>query len=88
MQVARDCNQAGGLDTLASRILGQQVRIGRPLRVHGLPLSATGPEFASAVGLSLFAAHPQDEWWDFEIPVDRYPARSLRRAVRWFRDNW
>lgn len=81
-------SQIMGLDGLASRILGQQVRLGRPLRVHGLPQSATGPGFAGSVGLSLFAAHPQDEWWDFEIPVDRYPARSLRRAVKWFRDNW
>ncbi|MDE4134424.1 cell division protein FtsA [Phaeobacter sp. QD34_3] len=81
-------SQIMGLDALASRILGQQVRLGRPLRVHGLPQSATGPGFASAVGLSLFAAHPQDEWWDFEMPVDRYPARSLRRAVKWFKDNW
>ena len=55
---------------------------------HGLPQAATGPGFASAVGLSLFAAHPQDEWWDFDIPADRYPARSLKRAVKWFRDNW
>ncbi len=81
-------SQIPGLDGLAARILGQRVRLGRPLRVHGLPQAATGPGFASAVGLSLFAAHPQDEWWDFDIPVDRYPARSLRRAVRWFRDNW
>ncbi len=81
-------SQIPGLDGLASRILGQQVRLGRPLRVHGLPQAATGPGFASAVGLSLFAAHPQDEWWDFEIPLDRYPARSFKRAVKWFRDNW
>ena len=81
-------SQILGLDGLASRILGQQVRLGRPLRVHGLPQAATGPAFAGAVGLSLFAAHPQDEWWDFEIPVDRYPGQSLWRAVKWFRDNW
>ncbi|MFW2588264.1 cell division protein FtsA [Sagittula sp. SSi028] len=81
-------SQIPGLDGLASKILGQQVRLGRPLRVHGLPQAATGPGFAGVVGLSLFAAHPQDEWWDFEIPVDRYPARSLKRAVQWFRDNW
>jgi cell division protein FtsA len=81
-------SQIPGLDGLASRILGHQVRLGRPLRVHGLPQSATGAGFASAVGLCLFAAHPQDEWWDFEIPVDRYPARSLKRAVKWFKDNW
>ncbi|MEL6315804.1 MAG: cell division protein FtsA, partial [Pseudomonadota bacterium] len=81
-------SQVPGLDGLASRILGQQVRLGRPLRVHGLPQAATGPGFASAVGMCLFAANPQDEWWDFEIPTDRYPARSLRRAVKWFKENW
>ncbi len=81
-------SQIMGLDGLATRILGQRVRLGRPLRVHGLPQSATGPGFSSAVGLSLFAAHPQDEWWDFEIPVDTYSARPFKRAMRWFRDNW
>lgn len=81
-------SQILGLDGLASRILGQQVRLGRPLRVQGLPQAATGPSFSTSVGLSLFAAHPQDEWWDFQIPVDRLPARSLRRAFKWFKDNW
>ena len=81
-------SQIPGLDGLASRILGSQVRLGRPLRVQGLPQAAIGPNFSSAVGLTLFASHPQDEWWDFEIPADRMPARTLRRAVRWFRDNW
>ena len=81
-------SQIPGLDGLASKILGQQVRLGRPLRVQGLPQAATGPAFSGAVGLTLFAAHPQDEWWDFEIPAEKYPARSLRRAVKWFKDNW
>ncbi|MEZ5770289.1 cell division protein FtsA [Defluviimonas denitrificans] len=81
-------SQIPGLDMLAARILGQNVRLGRPLRVQGLPQAATGPSFSSTVGLCLFAAHPQDEWWDFEIPAERYPARSLRRAMKWFKDNW
>ncbi|MBN2629127.1 MAG: cell division protein FtsA [Rhodobacteraceae bacterium] len=81
-------SQIPGLDGLASRILGQRVRLGRPLRVQGLPQAATGAAFSSAVGLCLFAAHPQDEWWDFEIPTERYPARSLKRVVKWFKDNW
>ena len=81
-------SQIPGLDGLAAKILGQRVRLGRPLRVQGLPQAATGPAFSGAVGLCLFAAHPQDEWWDFDIPADRYPARSLKRAVKWFKDNW
>lgn len=81
-------SQIPGLDGLASKILGQQVRLGRPLRVQGLPQAATGPAFSAAVGMTLFAANPQDEWWDFEIPTDRYPSKSFRRAVKWFKDNW
>ncbi|MFZ5752046.1 MAG: cell division protein FtsA [Pseudomonadota bacterium] len=81
-------SQLPGIDGLAARILGQTVRLGRPLRVQGLPQAATGAAFAASVGLCLFAAHPQDEWWDFEIPAERYPARSLRRAMKWFKDNW
>ncbi|MQY41040.1 cell division protein FtsA [Epibacterium sp. SM1969] len=81
-------SQIMGLDGLASRILGHQVRLGRPLRVQGLPQSAAGPSYAAAVGLCLLAAHPQDEWWDFEMPVDRHSKGSFRRAVRWFKENW
>ena len=81
-------SQIPGLDGLAARILGQNVRLGRPLRVQGLPQAATGAGFSSTVGLALFAACPQDEWWDFEIPAERLGGRSLKRAIRWFRDNW
>jgi len=81
-------SQIPGLESLATKILGQQVRLGRPMRVQGLPQAATGPAFAASVGLCLHAAKPQDEWWDFEIPAENYPARSLKRAVKWFKDNW
>jgi len=77
-----------GLDKLATRILGGRVRLGRPLRVQGLPSNVTGPGYSALVGLCLTAAHPQDECWDFEIPSDRYAGRSVRRAVKWFRENW
>jgi cell division protein FtsA len=81
-------SQIPGIDGLAARILGQRVRLGRPLRVQGLPETGTNPSISAAVGLCLFTAYPQDEWWDFDIPTERYPARSLKRAMKWFRDNW
>ena len=81
-------SQIPGLDVLAPKILGQRVRLGRPMRVQGLPQAASSAAFSAAVGLSLFAANPQDEWWDFETPAERYPARSLRRAMRWLKENW
>ena len=81
-------SQIPGLDGLAARILGQQVRLGRPIRVQGLPQAATGPDFAAIVGLCQFAACPQDEWWDFDFPAQRFAARPIKRAMKWFRDNW
>ncbi len=81
-------SQIPGLDGLAARILGQQVRLGRPIRVPGLPQAATGPDYAAIVGLCQFAANPQDEWWDFDIPAQRFATKPLKRALKWFRDNW
>ncbi len=77
-----------GLEDMASRILGRQTRIGKPLRVQGLPQAATGPAFSAAVGMALHASQPQDECWDFEVPSDRLGTRRIRRAMRWFRENW
>jgi len=81
-------SQIPGMDEVASRILGRHVRIGKPIRVMGLPQMATGSGFAAAVGLALHASHPKDECWDFEMPADRVGVRKMRRAMRWFRNNW
>lgn len=81
-------SQMMGLDDIAARILGRRCRIGKPLRVMGLPQAATGSGFAAAVGLALHASHPRDECWDFEMPSDRIGARKLRRTMRWFKNNW
>jgi cell division protein FtsA len=46
--------QLQGLAEAARRILGRNVRIGRPLGVAGLPEAAKGPAFATAVGLMIY----------------------------------
>ncbi|RMF39705.1 MAG: cell division protein FtsA [Alphaproteobacteria bacterium] len=80
-------SQLPGLEDLATRILGRPVRIGRPLRIQGLPQAATAAQFSALVGLAAHAVRPQDECWDFELP-GRYGPQGLRRALRWFRENW
>mgnify|MGYP002831727012 CR=1 FL=1 len=81
-------SQLAGFDGLASKILGQQVRLGRPLRIQGLPQAVTGPAFASCVGATLFSTNPQDEWWDFGVPPANYPTKSIKRVTKWFKENW
>ena len=48
--------QLSGLPDLASRILGNDVRIGRPVTLRGMPEMASGVAFAAATGLLLWAA--------------------------------
>ncbi len=81
-------SQMPGIEELAYNVLGRQVRCGRPLRIQGLPQAATGPSFSAIVGLGMHTVHPQDECWDFELPNDALGNRSLKRAVRWFKENW
>lgn len=80
--------QMPGLEELATVRLDAQVRGGTPLRVSGLPYQAIGPDYAALVGLAMHAAAPQDECWDFETPVDANGWHGMRRALRWFRENW
>ncbi|HMK88514.1 MAG TPA: cell division protein FtsA [Methylocystis sp.] len=46
--------QLTGVAESARRILGGQVRVGRPLGVTGLPESACGPAFAAALGAFVY----------------------------------
>lgn len=77
-----------GLDQVASRILGRQCRIGKHLRVMGLPQAAATPGFSAGVGVALNLSDPRDLCWSYEMPMDRVGTLRLRRAVRWFRDHW
>lgn len=78
--------QTQGIDELVARILGRRPRIGRPLRIAGLPQSLSGPDFATAVGLAIYALHPHDELWDFEAP--RGARGRAGDMFRWLRRAW
>ncbi len=47
-------SQLTGLPEAARRLLGRNVRLGRPLGVAGLPEAAKGPAFAAPVGLLIY----------------------------------
>ena len=77
-----------GLFDLAAKILGCPVRIGNPIRLQGLPVSANGADFAAAVGLALNAGNPQDECWDFKGTGNPFGVRKIHSWVRWVSENW
>ncbi len=83
-------SQLAGLPEVAARILGRQVRIGRPLGIAGLPDIAKGPAFAAAAGLLVY---PQIAY------LEHYEPRRTRhlmtgtdgyfaRVGRWLRESF
>ncbi|MDH3738124.1 MAG: cell division protein FtsA [Alphaproteobacteria bacterium] len=48
-------SQLQGVRELAAIVLDKQVRMGRPLRLRGLPESMSGPAFATTAGMIAFA---------------------------------
>lgn len=83
-------SQLTGIVEVGRRILGRNVRLGRPLGIAGLPQAAKGPAFAAGVGLLIYPQVAQ---------IEQFEARSRRSALtgtggyiarmgQWLRDSW
>ena len=71
---------------MAARLLGADVRTARPVPVRGLPDSASGPAFATAVGLLNWAAGEGRGVLDIDIENER-GGGLLRRMVNFLRER-
>ncbi|MBY8974988.1 cell division protein FtsA [Rhodobacteraceae bacterium NNCM2] len=80
--------QMPGIDELVTRYLGRRPRIGRPLRIAGLPQAMSGPDYSTSVGLSMYALRPHDELWDFETPRPMSARGRATEMLRWIRTAW
>jgi cell division protein FtsA len=79
-------SQLSGAREMAHRILGRQIRTGRPAPLRGLPDSASGPAFATAVGLLAWAAGEGRTLHDLDLDADK-PRGLLRRLVNFLRER-
>src|SRR5690606_23645764 len=84
-------SQLAGLPEVARRLLGRNVRLGRPLGVAGLPEAAKGPAFATPVGLMIY---PQVADFESRVFKGGFFSRStatggrLQRVGQWLRDSF
>ncbi len=80
-------SQLSGMRDIAGKILDKQVRLGRPVRLSGLPESLTGPEFSNVAGLIIYAM-----WHANETPSEIFrivePGSLWERLKLWFMENW
>jgi cell division protein FtsA len=84
-------SQLSGLAEAARRILGRNVRLGRPLGVSGLPEAAKGPAF-STVGLLIY---PQVAGYESRVSGGGVfgwrgvaSGGRLQRVGRWLKDSF
>ena len=84
-------SQLTGLAEAARRMLGRNVRLGRPQGIDGLPEAAKSPAFAAAVGLAIYPQVARIEQFHAHRPsrmlmtgTDGY----LARMGRWIRDSF
>ena len=84
--------QLTGLPEVARRVLGGQVRTGRPLGIKGLPEAGKGPAFSAAVGLLVYPQVAHVEHFEPRAAGARYFATGtdgyFSRVGRWLKDSF
>lgn len=82
-------SQLTGLTELARRILGRNVRLGRPVGIAGLPEAARGSAFATSVGLLIYPQVAQTEQHaSRRIGASAAGGGMLARVGSWIRESF
>jgi cell division protein FtsA len=83
--------QLTGAPEAARRILGGQVRVGRPAGIDGLPESAKSPAFAAAVGLLVYPQFAGREYFEPGRDADARATGTggyMSRVGQWLKDSF
>ncbi len=81
--------QCEAVRDLASKILGRQVRIGRPKALGGLPVAAQAPNFSGAVGLLTYAAKEPQQTFGLNRKQEAVLTGSLfGRISQWVKETF
>lgn len=80
-------SQMAGLRDLAQHVLDKQVRLGKPIRMSGLPDAVSGPAFATTAGLLTYLSERSSEI-PAEILARIEPGSLWERVKHWLAENW
>ncbi len=80
-------SQIPGLRDLCQHVLDKQVRLGRPIRLSGLPDAVSGPAFATTAGLITYISERADEM-PAEIMTHLDSGNLWSRIKLWLHENW
>jgi cell division protein FtsA len=80
--------QLSGVRELSALVLDKQVRMGRPLRIHGLADATNGPAFATASGLLSYALETDADALRPGKPREQASTGLIGRFGTWLKDNF
>ncbi len=80
-------SQIAGLRELSQLVLDKQVRLGRPVRIDGLPDAVSGPAFSVAAGLLTYVTERTHEM-PGDILSNVESGNVWQRVKMWLRENW
>lgn len=81
-------SQILGCAEFAANALGRPVRVGRPVALAGLPGSITGASFATAIGLGVVGASPDNHELASSMAAAAGQDGYFGRMERWFRESF
>lgn len=82
-------SQMQGVRDLAGLVLDKQVRLGRPVGLHGLPESTNGPAFSTCAGLIRYAmAHQPVAKTGRKAAQEQTTSGGLGRIGAWIKRNF
>lgn len=80
-------SQLPAMRDLASHVLDKQVRLGKPIRMSGLPEAVNGPAFATTAGLLTYLSEHSHEM-PAVIMTQVEPGTMWERVKFWLKENW
>lgn len=80
-------SQLPGLRDLTQMVLDKQVRLGRPIRLGGLPDAVSGPAFSTTAGLLTYLVSHSHEM-PAEIMASVDSGSLYDRIKQWWKENW
>jgi cell division protein FtsA len=81
-------SQLQGIQELATIVLDKQVRMGRPLRLRGLPESMSGPAFATSAGLIAYAIEKPSAVSILTPNIKKESSGLGNRLGNWFNEHF
>ncbi len=79
--------QLTGMRDLATHVMDSPTRLGRPIRLGGLPEAVATPAFATVAGLLTYRAERGEEM-PAAILAQVTPANLWERLKTWLQENW